>query len=114
MKEKFAKANELVKLLENCSEKNRERLAQAIEIKFASTRAAEEHVRNLEELEHLRVQLAQSKKAQDSLRATKTMLLECEGDCNKLKLKYRYMKAKALQYMKQLSFVPWLRDQVWT
>jgi len=46
--------------------------------------------------------------------ATKAMLQESKGACNKLKLKYMHWKAKALRCMKQLSFIPWLRDQVWT
>lgn len=46
--------------------------------------------------------------------ATKVMLQESKGACNKLKLKYRHWKAKALRYMKELSFVPWQWDQVWT
>jgi hypothetical protein len=66
------------------------------------------------ELEHLRAQLAQSEKAQDFLSATKTMLLESEEECSKLRQKYKHWKLKALRYLKQLPFVPWFWDQVWT
>jgi hypothetical protein len=69
-------------------------------------------------MDHLRAQLAKSKKAweqvQESLTATKVSLQESEGACQKLKLMHNFWKAKALRTMKQLSFTPYLQDQVWT
>jgi hypothetical protein len=54
----------------------------------------------------------EQERAQKSLLITIVILKESKEECDKLRKKYPHWKARILRYLKELSFVPWLWDQV--
>lgn len=51
---------------------------------------------------------------EDELKATTQLFQEAESVIERLKKKLSYYKVRVARYVKQLSFLPWLRDHSWT
>lgn len=122
---------QLKELLDVANQKNRELIDHAKEVDANAHSATKEHFKVLEHLpqirtsvegfrklsETLEAQLAQfeesREKAEESLVAAIAELIDSKDRCNRFRQGYHFWKAKATRYLKELSFVPWLRDLVW-
>lgn len=62
---------------------------------------------------HLLTAVIEKEEAKENQKATAELLEGTESKYRKLKKKYYHYKAKAAQFLKQLSFLPWFRDQSW-